>query len=635
MKLIKKNEKFIKKGISYLSSERLTIKKIFSITHIKFPINLIKIRNNYVPYVTMNISKTSYHYGTVYFQDTYYEKNPQKAYDKAKERGAALCFLTGKIEDKSQNRIPFIIVDNPHVHFIKICKYLKKKHNVKTIAISGSVGKTSAKQFIYSVLSSKYECLENPGNYNLRTHVGATIQLLKRKHKFYIQEVGGCIPNMVEDSAKMLFPNCFVITNIGNSHIENYGSQQNIAKDKLSIDKYLKRNGIAILNFDDKILSKAKLNHKVISYAIENKNADYYAENIKQNNNILQMTVITPYDKINVEVNCIGKHNAYNVLLAFAVGNFYKMTNEEIKNGLKNYHPKGVRQNLIEVSGKFVYLDCFNSAYDSVKSALAAISEIKNKGKKIIVLGDILELGDISKETHENVGKLVDTYKFDIVATIGKNSKYIIDNIKNNKTKKFHTLDQNELIQFLSNNISVGDLILFKASHGMKLNLVVDRIFGTAYYFQENAKFKKKIIDKNIEYNKLGNELELCKYPVSINEVIIDNYYDKYKITRLFTDCFKDNEAKKIIVNENIRNISTDVFYNCSNLKEVDLANAQYISKHAFNKCPSLEKIYIRNINCHAENEIFKDCPSVKLFLPKDAYLIEYAKENNIEYEFI
>lgn len=636
MRKIKRYIVKIKKKLCKMFRKKITIKKMFDIINLKLPKELYKIKDNYVPYVTMDLTRKKYPYGTVYFQDVYYQENAQKAYDKAKSLGAALCILTDKIVDESKDKIPYIVVKEPSIYFVRICKYINKSNKAITIAVTGSIGKTSAKQFIYEVISSKYKTKQNTGNDNLRLHIGANVQTLRKKDKFYVQEVGGCIPNMVYDSANILMPDCFVVTNIGDSHIESYGSKEEIAKDKLSLDKFLKPNGIAILNYDDKILSNAKLDHKIISYALDNKKADYYAKKITQKYDILEVIAKTPKGETTVKVNCIGKHNAYNVLIGLAIGHLYNLTNEEIKKSLENYHPSGVRQNLRRISGKLVYLDCFNSSYSSVKYALDAVKEIKlKKGKKIIVLGDVLEMGEKSKETHEKIGKLVNSYNYDLIITIGKDSKYIYDNIKNPQTEKFHAKNKNELIDFILKNLKRDDLIVFKASHGVYLNYVVDKIFGTRYYFGEKYKFRQQITDGEIDYTKIGNEIEIIKIRNKEKEITLKDEFENCKVVGLRANSFENIIAKKITLNNSLRHIEKKAFNNCKNLEEIDLKNVKYIYEDAFVNCEKLKKVYLSNINCHIENNAFVNCKNLELVLPKKSFVIEYAKENNIKYKII
>src|SRR5574344_2248771 len=252
----------------YLPRKKMTLKRLFSLIELPYPKKYKKYKNNYVSLVSMNIKRKSFPLGTVLFQEIYDEEDPQKVYDKAKQLGISFCILTGKINDTTTNKIPYVVVKKPHKYFVRYSALVKKTKSPITIAVTGSVGKTSAKQFISAVLTSKYNIKENIGNMNLRAHVGAYCQTLNKKYRFYLQETGGCIPNMVRDCGKILNPDCFIVTNIGNSHIENYKTLDNLIKDKLSMDKYLKKSGIAILNFDDKNIvdNCQNFKHKIISY---------------------------------------------------------------------------------------------------------------------------------------------------------------------------------------------------------------------------------------------------------------------------------------------------------------------------------------------------------------------------------
>lgn len=634
-KVIRKIRKYY-----YLPRRTLTLKRLFAIMELRFPKKYKKYRNNYVSCVSMNIKRKSLPFGTVFFQEIYDEKNPQKAYNKAKELGASFCILTGKIKDSSSNKIPYVVVKEPHKYFVRFCSWVKKTKRIETIGVTGSVGKTSAKQFICAVLSSKYNIKENGGNMNLRAHSGAYCQTLKKTYDFYVQEVGGCIPNMVRDSAKILQPECFVVTNIGNSHIENYTTQENLIKDKLSIDKYLKKKGIAILNLDDKNI-KNNLNmikHKIVSYSIKNKDADYYAEKIEQKGEFLEVKICYKNGEATLKAHVLGRHNAYNILTAFIVGKRYNMTDDEIQKGLLNYKTDGIRQNLVSVSNRLIYVDCYNAAYNSIKTALETVSEIKLKkgAKKIAVLGDVLEMGEFSVSVHSKIGDLINKSNIDLLITFGDDSKYIATNLLN-KVKHIH-VDKNryeELSSLILENTKENDLVLFKASHGMYLSCAIDKAFGTLFYSNEKERYKKTLDSNSFEYKIFGKDLEVEKYKKNEEKIIIPNKYNNYKIVRIRKDAFKKLTATSIKVGEYLRTVSTDSICDMEKLEILDLCECKYIESNAISNCPRLSKINIKNKWCHLSDNFLNNCPNVEMIIPKDFIMIDVLKQNKIKYSFI
>ena len=265
-------------------------------------------------------------------------------------------------------------------------------------------------------------------------------------------------------------PTVAVITNIGTAHIGNLGSRENILKAKLEILEGLKGNTV-IINNDNDLLHKWALENKdkynIITYGITNE-SDYMAKNIKSYEDKSEFTVSSKTDinNKNILVPVGGEHFILNSLCGVAVGEYLKVPTEKIIDGIAKLELTKKRMEILKSkSGATVINDTYNANYDSMKAAIAYLKAIKNK-RKIAILGDMLELGDYSKELHEKVGVEVDS-KIDILITIGKEAKYIAEKSKAKQIIECDNIE--EAIEKIKKIETKDDAILLKASNGMKL----------------------------------------------------------------------------------------------------------------------------------------------------------------------
>ncbi|HHX57959.1 MAG TPA: UDP-N-acetylmuramoyl-tripeptide--D-alanyl-D-alanine ligase, partial [Clostridiales bacterium] len=208
--------------------------------------------------------------------------------------------------------------------------------------------------------------------------------------------------------------------------------------------------------------------------------ADYLAENIDEGNESTAFTVKYQDKAVEITLPCIGKHNILNALSAFCIGINSGVSEAEIVNALKKYKPNGLRQNIVKKGEQTIIIDCYNASPDSMKASLSVLLQVKAKhnGRKIAVLGDMLELGAMSKQLHENVGKLSEMADVDKLFTYGKESAYIADKAQELGVETFHTDDKIRLINALKAYLKADDVVLFKGSRGMRLEEVIDGLYG-------------------------------------------------------------------------------------------------------------------------------------------------------------
>lgn len=405
-------------------------------------------------------------------------------YKEAFEKGAKVCILQGvEIDDgtiKSLNDKAIIIVDDTIKALQEIAKYKRSLYKIPVIAITGSVGKTSTKDIIASVVGEQFKVFKTQGNLN--NHIGVPLTVLSLKdHEALVVEMGMSNLGEITVLSKIAKPDIAVITNVGTAHIGNLGSRENILKAKLEILEGLKENGTLVINNDNDLLhtwNEKNNKVKVITFGIENK-SNYNACNIISNENSSEfdMEINSQFaEKIVVPVG--GKHFVYNALAAAAVGEQLGISFNKIKDGIEKFELTKSRMELIKLANYVTVInDCYNANYDSMKASIEYLAKT-NSNRKIAVLGDMLELGEFSNELHTKVGEEVAKNNIDILITVGEMGKVIANTAKNMNDKvQAYSFDANtSAIDKLKKIIQSGDMILVKASNGMKFKEIVESL---------------------------------------------------------------------------------------------------------------------------------------------------------------
>lgn len=404
------------------------------------------------------------------------------------DNGAKVCIISKDVREKEndtklvnteadkinnsikENKVTIIKVEDTLKALQEIATYKRMQYNIPVVAVTGSVGKTSTKDLIASVVSQKYNTLKTKGNYNNEIGLPLTILGLTNEEAMVV-EMGMNHLGEIRKLTNIAKPTVAVITNIGTAHIGNLGSRENILKAKLEIIEGLQGNTVVINNDNDllhKWVNENKEKYNIITYGIKNK-SKYMATDIKSFEDKSEFKVVCEKDEsINnkmVTVPVGGEHFILNSLCAIAVGEYLNVPTEKIINGIANLELTKKRMEVLtSKSGATVINDTYNANYDSMKAAITYLKEIKDK-RKIAVLGDMLELGDYSKELHEKVGEEVDE-SIDILITIGKEAKYIAEKAKAKQI--IECKDNEEAVRKLKELETKDDAILLKASNGMK-----------------------------------------------------------------------------------------------------------------------------------------------------------------------
>lgn len=374
--------------------------------------------------------------------------------------------------------VPLIKVDDTSKAFLELAGYYRDKFNIPIVSLTGSVGKTTTKEMIYEVMSTKFKTLKTQGNLNNEIGLPKTVYNLDNSYEAAVIEMGMNHKGEIHRLAKATKPTFAVITNIGVSHIENLGSRENILKAKLEILDGMKKGSTLIVNGDNDLLSNLKLeNFNVIKFGIEN-DCEIKAININQLDNETEFDVEYNKKKCSVKIPTVGIHNVYNALSAIAVGIQFDISVEDCAKALQNYVPAGMRQRVKNVGKITVIEDCYNASPDSVRASLKALDELANGRRKIAVLGDMLELGNYSKTAHEMSGHEAVKNGVDILLTYGELSKHTYNIAKENGIKECKSfIDKDKLISYLIDIVQDDDTILFKASRGMALEEVINALY--------------------------------------------------------------------------------------------------------------------------------------------------------------
>ena len=374
------------------------------------------------------------------------------------------------IEMEKYSNKTIVKVEDTLKALYEIAKYKRSLYDIPVIAITGSVGKTSTKDIIGSVVSQKYKTLKTEGNQN--NNIGLPLTILKlRDHEALVIEMGmnhfGEI-SLLTDIAK---PTLAVITNIGTSHIGNLGSRENILKAKLEILEGMRIPKVIVNNDNDLLHNWYNENNKKIeihTFGIEN-DSEVMAEDIKMQEESSEFTAIEDSKKVKINVPVGGKHFVYNALCAIAVGKMLDISTEQIRQGIESFELTKKRMDIKKLeNGAIIINDAYNASYESMKVSLEFLAKHTGE-RKIAVLGDMFELGKYTEELHRKVGKEVAKNNIDILICAGENAKYIIEEAqKNSKIKTYFMHNNEEIVEKLSQESKNGDVILVKASNGMK-----------------------------------------------------------------------------------------------------------------------------------------------------------------------
>jgi UDP-N-acetylmuramoyl-tripeptide--D-alanyl-D-alanine ligase len=367
-------------------------------------------------------------------------------------------------------------VENTLSALQQIARFWRRKLDLRVIGITGSVGKSTTKELVAEVLSQRYRTLKSPGNLNNEIGLPLSILRLSSGYQRAVLEMGFYVPGEIAFLCDIAQPQVGVVTNIGTVHAERAGSQEAIAQGKTELVQALPDDGVAILNFDDPWVRKMeeKTRAQVFFYGLSSE-ADLWADNVEgQGLEGIRFRLHYQRETLYVRVPLIGRHSVHTALRAAAVGLVEGLTWQEIFDGLNQGHTQLRLVAVRSKTGALILDDTYNASPESMLAALNLLDELD--GRKIAVLGDMLELGQYERQGHEMVG-LRAAQVADTLLTLGTRGHMIAEAARRSGMKKSAVLEFEELdqiIEWLNQNLAKNDSVLIKGSHGLHMDRIVN-----------------------------------------------------------------------------------------------------------------------------------------------------------------
>ncbi len=399
-----------------------------------------------------------------------------KFVNKAFELGAAACITEHEIEDAEG---PCILVENSIRALGDIAQAYRKTFNIPVVGITGSVGKTSTKEMIASVLSEKYNVQKTAGNFNNDIGMPLTLMSVEPEHEVAVVEMGINHFGEMDRLFDICRPDIFVMTNIGACHLEFLGDLDGVLKAKTEGIKYMSPESLLVINGDDEKLATLRKTEgiRVSSYGIDSDDCDVYGTDIKSDS-IKGISFVFNSDgnKAQAYVNVPGRHMVYNALAAVCVAKELRLDTDQIKDGIFAMRTITGRNDFVDINGFTVINDCYNANPASMKASLEVLSRCK--GRKVAVLGDMGELGAEERLLHYQVGEYAASLPIDAVFLSGELSIEILNAIRMKAPKLYvyHELETGGMIERLLDYVETGDTILVKASHFMHYESVTESL---------------------------------------------------------------------------------------------------------------------------------------------------------------
>ncbi|MBN2091207.1 UDP-N-acetylmuramoyl-tripeptide--D-alanyl-D-alanine ligase [candidate division KSB1 bacterium] len=393
----------------------------------------------------------------------------------AKGAGAVICDEAGfkKVSATSPEGNYFIVSDTT-LALQEIAHYYRQKFSMPVLALTGTSGKTTTKEMIGTVLDRKFNILKTSGNLNNHIGVPLTLLQLNKKQQIAIIEIGTNHFGEIKTLTAITNPDIGLITNIGRGHLEFFGSIEGVGREKTDLFRGLKSGGKAIINIDDPFLAPMTRELKnYVDYGIKN-NARLKGKFLRMSE-LGNVTFMVENQEIALQVP--GIHNIYNALAAVAVGLEFEIPFTEIKDALEAFKSQAKRMETLQLNQNLILNDCYNANPDSTAAALEVLNGLQGAGRKIAVLGDMLELGEQGKNEHFQIGAKVAQLKIDYFLGFGPLTKLGVEEAsKQMGDRAMHFQRKSDLIQCLKELIQTDDVLLIKGSRGMAMEEVTEAV---------------------------------------------------------------------------------------------------------------------------------------------------------------
>ena len=396
------------------------------------------------------------------------------------EKGAAGVVVSRNYSETELRDLPITVIqaEDTLKAYQLLAKVYRRRFSIPVIAITGSNGKTTTKDFTAAVLSANFNVLKTEANFNNEIGLPKTLLQLQANHQVAVVEMGMRGFGQIAELAEIAQPTIGIVTNVGETHMEILGSLANIAKAKAELVEHLDENSVAILNADNSFVAamQSKVKGKCITFGID-KPSDLKAGHIKTvHKNCTEFDCTFKGQSYSFVLPIVGRHNVYNVLAALAVGFTLGLSAVEMQKGLTGFAATKMRFEIQQVGLYQVINDAYNASPMSMKAALETLADVAAR-RKIAVLGDMLELGSVSVAAHKNIGKLVADQKIDALITFGDMAAHIAQEARTAGVQLVYICKSHaEAGIALKEILQPEDTILFKGSRGMQMEKIIDLI---------------------------------------------------------------------------------------------------------------------------------------------------------------
>lgn len=412
----------------------------------------------------------------------------------AVKNGAIAVVTTRQID-----QLPCIVVEFPPQVYALMCRYFRDLREVSVTAVTGSIGKTTVKRMVNAVYSAQTPTFCNTINYNTLYQVGYFVQHIPAHMPLMVQEVSEGTPRYTSMMSLVLRPRVAIITKTDISHFEFFESEEAIVGEICDVCRYMPSDGVVIVNKDEFKAYDLLGGRRVVTVSMTDNDADFFAQDIKTTPQGLAFKVCEKGSGQSYAValhNIFAPHNVLNALYAFAAGVEEKIGYDHIISGLQSFTMLGMRQNIITTpDGITVYADCYNAVPNSIKTAIEGAMLVPVTGKKVVVLGDIAELGDRTSSSHDEIIAMADAADFDTVVLFGEKLREAAARHPFRQGLEVKACDSHqEIATLLGDLLRKGDLLLLKGSHSAHLEKVIKLLWP--------ATFDQMVHDENDPYER-------------------------------------------------------------------------------------------------------------------------------------
>ena len=398
---------------------------------------------------------------------------------KAVQAGACAVVAQHPVQGVPSGRC--VLVQNPLDAMIRMGANYRAGFSPVLVGVTGSVGKTTTKEFCYAVFSAFGKTLKTEGNQNNEIGMPNTLFRLDGTTRYAVVEMGMQGLGEIEKLTLAARPCGAIITCIGQSHLEQLGTRENILKAKMEICAGLPDGAPLVLNADDDLLPAAKLPDRLrpVWFGIENGSADVRAVDIRQEGGGTRFVLSDrEYGDFPAVIPTVGLHTVSDALAAYTAATRLGLDPARAAAALADYRTTGMRQHIVQKGGVTVVEDCYNASPDSMRAALAVLQGLPAK-RHIALLGDMLELGAVSEQAHRQVGEWAAEAGVDLLIAYGPRSRAAAEAARAKGVTSLHCNTEDEVVGYVRQNVRPGDALLAKASHAMKLDDVLARFYQT------------------------------------------------------------------------------------------------------------------------------------------------------------